>query len=414
VGTHPEDLEAWIQLGELLFHNGPARGRPAEDSREVWYRVAALEPDLVSPIIHLGRLAARAGRLGELDSLERTLAAVRAGRPATEEARSDALELEALRAFATGDQAAQARALAELGTASDLTVVLAAWAVASWTDNFAGALRITDLLTSPRRAPAIRAVGEVMSGTLEVGRGRWEEAKRRFRAADALYPPLGAQYAAYFALAPIGLASEAEALRLAAAIPGPALADTSPATLDLGVYFTIPYRAPAVIRGYLAGLAAATRSASAARQAAATLDRLPSRIGSPAPAFLAAGIRAEAAWRWGSAEEARAVLDTAAFRAWYLDASASPFVAGLRERWRHAEALERVGRLDEAAVRFNSFTDFTVFDAAFLAPAERRLALLEQQRGDSAAARRHWSRFAALWKDADPALQPLVAEARAP
>jgi serine/threonine-protein kinase len=412
VGANPEEVEAWLQLGELLFHYGPSRGRRADESREAWRRVGELEPELVAPIVHLARLAARAGRMGELDSLRRTLAALRAGSPVTAAVRSDLLEVETLQAFATGDRAAQARALAELAGASDLTVVLAVWAVATWTDDLAGAVRVANHLAAPRRAPVIRAVGEVLAGDLEAARGRWTEAKRRYAAADALHPPLGAQYAAYYALAPIGLATEAEARALAAAVPDPARADTSAESLDLGAYFTIPHRAPAVIRRYLQGLAAAAVDPAAALDVAGEVERAPVRTGSPAPAMLAAGIRSEVEWRRGRFEASRAAIAAAPPRPWYIDAIASAFVSGPRERWRMAEALERLGRPEEAAVWYDTFADRAIYDVVFLAPAERRLALLEEGRGNTAAARRHWARFAALWRDADPALQSLVAEAR--
>ncbi|HJS48366.1 MAG TPA: hypothetical protein VJ773_10310, partial [Gemmatimonadales bacterium] len=187
-------------------------------------------------------------------------------------------------------------------------------------------------------------------------------------------------------------------------------ADTSPAGLDLGAHFTIPFRAPAAVGGYLRGLAAAAGDPGAALRLAAEVERLPTRTGSPPTAFLARGIRAEAAL--GSAREVRAALGTAIPPAWYIDAVATPFVSGPRERWRLAEALERLGRPEEAAAGYGTFGGFSFYDVAFLAPAERRLALLAERRADYGRARRHWARFAVLWRDAGPALQPLVVEAR--
>jgi tetratricopeptide (TPR) repeat protein len=414
LAARPDDIEAWVQLGEMLFHYGPMRGRPADDSRQAWYRVAALEPGLVSPLMHLTRLAARAGRLGELDSLRLTLDAIRAGEPGAAEDRGDLLEVETLQAFTTGDVAAQDRALAELRLSTDLTVVLALWVTASFTDDLPGAMRIAEVLAAPGRSGPVRAVGEVLAGSIEMGRGRWREAQRRFSAADALHPPLGAQHAAYFALAPFRPRLDPRAATLVRALPDPARADTAPGLLDVASYFTIPYRAPAAIREYLRGLEAAARGdAGAALAAAGRVERFPSPIGSPGSGALAAGIRAELAWQAGNAEGAWAGLAEAPSQAWYIDAIASPFVSGERERWRVAEALERLGRPDEAAVWFNTFSDYSVYQLPFLAPAERRLALLAEQAGDADGALRHWARFAALWQDADADLQPWVAEARA-
>jgi hypothetical protein len=41
-----------------------------------------------------------------------------------------------------------------------------------------------------------------------------------------------------------------------------------------------------------------------------------------------------------------------------------------------------------------------------------RLAELYEARGDAARAAPHYARFIAMWKDADPGLQPRVAQAR--
>jgi hypothetical protein len=48
-----------------------------------------------------------------------------------------------------------------------------------------------------------------------------------------------------------------------------------------------------------------------------------------------------------------------------------------------------------------------------LAPSLRRLGELYEAKGDRANAVAYYSRFVDLWKDADPALQPAVREAKA-
>ena len=52
-------------------------------------------------------------------------------------------------------------------------------------------------------------------------------------------------------------------------------------------------------------------------------------------------------------------------------------------------------------------------DYATLVPTYRRLGELYEARGNRAKAREYYGRFADLWKDADPELQPTVADARA-
>ena len=51
-------------------------------------------------------------------------------------------------------------------------------------------------------------------------------------------------------------------------------------------------------------------------------------------------------------------------------------------------------------------------DVVTLPPVLRRLGELYEAKGDRANAARYYSRFVELWKDADPELQPQVAEIR--
>ncbi|MFQ5702224.1 MAG: protein kinase [Acidobacteriota bacterium] len=58
VGTFPNDVEAWFQLGELLFHHAPKRGTPLRKSRPIWKRILELAPDHINALVHLGAIAA--------------------------------------------------------------------------------------------------------------------------------------------------------------------------------------------------------------------------------------------------------------------------------------------------------------------------------------------------------------------
>ena len=60
--THPDDVEAWFLLGDLLFHSNPLRGRSAREAREAFERVLELEPEHVGALVHLARIAAIEGR----------------------------------------------------------------------------------------------------------------------------------------------------------------------------------------------------------------------------------------------------------------------------------------------------------------------------------------------------------------
>ena len=51
-------------------------------------------------------------------------------------------------------------------------------------------------------------------------------------------------------------------------------------------------------------------------------------------------------------------------------------------------------------------------DAFMLAPTRKRLGELYEAKGDTARAASHYAAFVSLWKNADPELQPAVAEVR--
>lgn len=81
-----------------------------------------------------------------------------------------------------------------------------------------------------------------------------------------------------------------------------------------------------------------------------------------------------------------------------------------------ARAYDRAGHADSAIATYERYLaarslERTRVDAFELPNALFRLAELYQARGASSAAARHYFRFAELWKNADPELQPRVREA---
>jgi tetratricopeptide (TPR) repeat protein len=122
--------------------------------------------------------------------------------------------------------------------------------------------------------------------------------------------------------------------------------------------------------------------------------------------------RAEVAWQGGRREEALALLDQARF--WTTDSRMhekgdSPFFIQLHERFARAELLYELGRHEDALswYRALSYRDFLYTGLAHL-----RLAQIYERRGTWWKAFEHYSRFLELWRDSDPALQPLVQHAR--
>jgi tetratricopeptide (TPR) repeat protein len=80
-------------------------------------------------------------------------------------------------------------------------------------------------------------------------------------------------------------------------------------------------------------------------------------------------------------------------------------------------AFEQAGQPDSALAMYRQLVDAPGFGSLLaasyaFAPAWRRLGELYEERGQRTEAIEAYGRFAALWKDADPGLQPAVREVR--
>ena len=112
------------------------------------------------------------------------------------------------------------------------------------------------------------------------------------------------------------------------------------------------------------------------------------------------------------------MIDVVAPPAWA--GKGAMFGSNVLQRWFVADAYERLGRLDSAAVYFELLVrpkrmNFVQSEQLGFAHsfALRRLALLYDRMGQPAQARRHWQQFLDTFTDPDPELRPLVVEARA-
>jgi tetratricopeptide (TPR) repeat protein len=95
-----------------------------------------------------------------------------------------------------------------------------------------------------------------------------------------------------------------------------------------------------------------------------------------------------------------------------LEVQVSFYGSLVYERWSRAELLRELGRFDEALRWYRSMAETSVHELAYLAPSHLRRAQIYEQLGDRARASYHYSRFATLWSRCDPALRPMVADAR--
>jgi serine/threonine-protein kinase len=369
IATYPEDLEAWIQLAELQFHFGPWRARSASESKPAWERALALDPGQIAARVHLARIAAFEGRPAAVDSLVSQILALHRTAAGDAGTRSEEIEMETLRAFATPDTAAQQRALAELSQATDLTVTLSAWAASAFANDVPGAIAVARKLTDPARAAAGRAVGHLTVAFLEAARGRVGEARRQLALAEAADPERTRSAPTMIALAPFVRTPPAELRRLRASVAGAPAPRSEATRTGVSVYFQpAPPEQERRTRLYLLALLSARLGERArAGQYVEQLETLARSDTGSLAADLVRGVRAELALSRNDAAGALRDLEEMRHETYYIAAFAYPELSQARERLLQAEALARLGRNEEALRWFGSFAEFSPFDMVYSA-----------------------------------------------
>ncbi|MEE9576398.1 MAG: tetratricopeptide repeat protein, partial [Gemmatimonadota bacterium] len=408
LAAYPEDVEAWFQLGEVLFHYGPLRGHSLAASKSAWERVLELEPGDVNARIHLARIAAKAEEQEELDEVVAAVLVLSRG--------ERTLEMRALQAYAAGDSAAQQSVLADARRA-DFTLLT----TVTWSETVLGsgngASDLLAVMMDPGQPAEGQALGHVWAAHLELGRGRWSEARQHLIVAEELSPGLGLEYRSLLSVAPFVSVSEEEKRELlsrlgswdASLMPTPSLPNLW-LTPDEGLH--------AHLRLYLMGLLELEMGQIEATLASADqLELLPVVAAADTdlfeetlPAELASTLRAMAAFERGDFEAGVALLDASMTYAWYNLSHASGFHAKVHARWARAQALAEIGRTEEALRWYGSFGGHTVYDLPYQAPAHYEMGRLLEAAGDSSAAAGHYRRSIEMWSDADEEFKPLLLE----
>lgn len=339
-GTHPDDVEAWFLLGDLLFHSNPLRGRCAAEARGAFERALELEPDHVAALVHLVRIAALEGSYDE--AVERATHVVELS-PGGDEV----LAMRAFRAAVTKDGAAMAAVVGDLARARLAAIALAFTDVAVYAADLPGAEALGRALIGAARSDEMRALFHVLLGHLRLAQGDPAGALGELRTAESFDRAWGLETRALFAALPFGgiVENEAESAR-------DDLLAWDPARLPPSsfVIFAMHNGLHAHIRLYLLALLEARLGAlPKARAHAGALAALPPAPGAGGMSrHLARGAEARVLWAEGRVVEALAVLEAERSEAWFLLTVASPFYAQAFERWMRAELLEAVGRVDES------------------------------------------------------------------
>jgi tetratricopeptide (TPR) repeat protein len=408
LGRRPDDVEAWWQLGEVIFHYGPLRGRSILASREAWERVLDIEPAHLPALHHLQRIAAVEGEIGEV---ERITSRILAQSPDSERA----LEARALRDAVLRDADDARRTLAELRRAADSTVHGAARAVAVYAGDPGAAVEIARLLAAPTRADEIRALAHLQIAYLESARGRRQAAREELAAAARLAPNAALLTEGVLATLPLSRSTPDELAELrerlerweAAAAP-PSASRTIFVRAHDGAHDVAREWLLAAVALRLGDGDAARRHADALalRGRGRTVRRLAAALSQDACALITAAR--------GEGTAALEHLERIVLEVGYDLPLASPLYSRPAQRWVRAELLAAAGRGDEARRWWEALPHLSVHDLVLAAPAHLRAGALAEQAGDRRAAADHAARAAALWRDCDPELRAhrLEAEAR--
>ncbi len=406
VGSYPDEVEAWFEFGEVLFHSNPFHGRPFSDGREPFERVLFFDPDNTGAMYHLARIAAAERRFSDMDSLIQLHNALIEGGDRE-------LEMLSLQAFANANRAQEDEVIARLRRGSDVILAFATWDVATWTENLDGAIRLASLLADRGRSVEVRTLGYAWLAHMRLAMGQYAAAKGELDQMAALDAVASLEYRALLTAFPFMSTDPAELRDLRARLE--ALDPNSvPPSGNPSVFYSAHDAVHPVLREYLLGIVNAKLGEYDRAEAhAAALPRLakPPGTGTMLDDF-ARSIRAQILYARSGPEAAWAVLKDIKREIWYNVALASTFWAQTLERFLAAEILFELGRYDEAIRWYANISQIAPFEVAHRSLAYLRLGEIYDRQGDRHRAAEYYGKFVELWKDADPELQPRVEAAR--
>lgn len=393
LASHPADVEAWYELGEVLLHSGPLLGIPLTEARVPFERAAELDPEHALALDHLSLIAAWTRDSTALDTVTRRMKQLLG---------SDfPLTLEAQWTFMMGDSTARTHVLERVfESGSGFPLLYAVWS----TDDVGDMRRLLNVASQLPTTPFDWGQGSRLAGI-----GQRDEALdwlAERESSESTAPARTALLATQRFLRTPTDRLEALHKRLLAWEPGP-VRDTPLTPAELG---SLEVVAPQ-LRVYLLGLIDLIlgRPADAAEWA----DELEAMSGVDEVRSLAADMvlhmRAEMELAEGRPEEALAIIEQASF--WETsrwDSRLSMLFSHTGPVLLRSEALAATGRYREALRWYETFSlGPHPFGYAWYRAAQTHEAL-----GETKQAAELYANFIARWAEADPELQELVEDAR--
>lgn len=365
LATHVDDLEAWFLLGDVLFHHNSLRGRPIVESRAAFLQTLRFDPDHLSALVHLARLAALEEERTELDRLvDRVLALSPAG--------DRALSARALRAFTLGNQIEKAGAVAAMGRARAQAVGIAFTDIIIYAKDHDSARRLAQLFARMSRGTEERALCHLVLAHLELASGDDAAAAAQLDTAASLDRAWSLELRALFAVLPF---RDVPGRELKAVLEELDSWDASAVAPHRNQVLAVHNGLHPILRVYLMGLVAARLGDFAdASRSAAELDGMSDpRFATGFVAGLARGVRAQVQWREGNAGRALATLEGIHPDIWYQLTFLSPFYAFALERFTRGQILVELGRGAEARAWLEALGQSSPFELIYVDAARRML-----------------------------------------
>ncbi|HEX6315391.1 MAG TPA: hypothetical protein VFZ73_11055, partial [Gemmatimonadaceae bacterium] len=389
---YPDDIEAWAQLGDLLFHANPLRGRSVVEARDAFAHVLALDPDDADALLHLARIAYLQREQGEVDTLVRQLVA-----GATSD---EVLELRSFRAFALSDRDSWKRVTRELLANPPEVPPVTALEVALYLDDVDGTEQFATTLAADRYSNDIRGLGHRLLARVFATRGMWDSARTQLDGAERFDAVATLELRSLLASLDF-LEVPVEELRVIRAEVE--RWDVSAADRTAEEHSASHVGMHAGVRAYRLGLLS-TRlgDLDAASAQADSLDRHPSSDqgrAALASRAMSRSLRARVAHARGDAAEALRQLEQAN---WLPIESGFEEEAG--DRYLRAVVLAALDRKAEAHEWFRTIAERGMHELVYIAPSRLREAVLACELGDRDAGARALATAARLWAKASPPL----------
>lgn len=360
VASHPDDLEAWSLLGDLLLHHNPYRGRSIREAR------AALEQALRIDALHLSTMV----KLARLDALERQCDALATRvdaiiRLSPQGDRVPGLRL--LRAVVLGDRTAETAVVAELAGATALILGIAFADVALYGGDPVATERVGTALTATLRAPELKGLALLALAHVAADRRQLNACSDLLSAGSSLLPSWGPPTRALLCLAP-DLAWTTRDIAVAEeAVRGWTIEPMFNPSFPL-----LQMHAPILehARAWLLGLLAARQGdVAGVEHALERLSTFPTAGEEPLTEERMERLLAAELFRLqGNPVAALAQLEALPGDSWFQSAVLSPIQCGAYERWRRGMLLRQVGRAEESAGWLASVAERSPWELGFRGP----------------------------------------------